>query len=93
MSPEAGRSTHPHEQWTLERLDGYVDLAETVTLEFKASNALRSTDGKDRQKRLTEAAADVAAMANEQGGAIVYGMRERQEGSLNRPGFPGDSRV
>jgi hypothetical protein len=67
---------HPHAEWTRERLESYIGTTETLTLEFKSYQALLPGDGKDKDRRLQEAARDVAGMANEQGGNIVYGIEE-----------------
>lgn len=75
-----GDVDHPHSGWSERSLQGYVGTTETLTLEFKSCRALLATDGKDRQQRVLAAATDVAAMANEQGGVIIYGIEESKGG-------------
>lgn len=68
---------HPHNDWTRERLESYIGTTEALKLEFKSYGALLAVKGKTSQaERMAEAARDVAAMANEQGGHIIYGIEE-----------------
>ena len=65
------------ESWTVKELQALIDAADSEhrDLEFKSKQALGQTDGKKR-----EAGKDVAAFANGEGGIIVYGVKEIQEG-------------
>lgn len=72
---------HPHREWTRERLEGYIGTTETLTLEFKSFRALIPDSKKDKTARIQEAAKDVAGMANEQGGAIIYAVAESNTGT------------
>jgi hypothetical protein len=67
-----------------------LQIQESLTLEYKASDAIRRTEGsKD------ELARDVSALANAAGGQIVYGMTEQDhapaglDAGLDRASFPG----
>jgi len=88
---------HPHAAWTEERLGSYIGETETLTLEFKSSKALKWPDPSQRKRQILDAAKDVAAMANEQGGVIVYGIEEsgaktrRQASSLDDGFGPDDT--
>lgn len=73
---------HPHAGWT--RDQAYIDTTETLTLEFKSIRALIADDRRDKDTRLKEAARDVAGMANEQGGYIIYGIEEEGHGAFRR---------
>ena len=46
-------------------------IQESITLEYKKSNALEKAD-----RRKTEVSKDVSAFANSAGGVIVYGIEE-----------------
>src|SRR6266566_2271736 len=46
--------------------------------------SLLAQGGKDKEARLSEAARDVAGMANEQGGEIIYGLDEDPGGGFRR---------
>lgn len=63
-------------EWNEAALQHYVDdgIEESLTLEYKAAEALQRTEGK--KKEITK---DVSAMANSAGGIIVYGIREHKE--------------
>src|SRR5258707_9007808 len=76
--------THPHAEWTRERLEAYVGTTETLTLEFKSMRSLIVDEKTDKQTKMNEAARDVAGMANEQGGIIVYGIEEEAKGPFKR---------
>jgi hypothetical protein len=75
---------HPRADWTLARLQAYVGTTETLTLEFKSMRALIVDEKKDKDAKLSEAARDVAGMANEQGGFIIYGIDEEAKGPFRR---------
>src|SRR5688572_25971720 len=59
--------------WDEEQLQSYVDnlVEEGQTLEYKAANALKRTDG-----AMNEITKDVSAMANSAGGVLIYGIKE-----------------
>jgi hypothetical protein len=59
--------------WDQQRLQAYLDnfVEESLTLEYKAAEALERTDRKREQ--ITK---DVSAMANSDGGVIIYGLKE-----------------
>lgn len=71
--------THPHDEWDRAALERYVGNTEALTLEFKSHRSLLPTDKKSKANRILEAARDVAGMANEQGGLIIYGIEESSE--------------
>lgn len=73
-------SEHTHGDWTRKRLEQYVGTTETLVLEFKSCRSLLADQKRDRNERILEAAMDVAAMANEQGGTIIYGIEEEKSG-------------
>jgi hypothetical protein len=62
--------------WTESRLQNYItsEIEESLTLEYKAAEALDRVDAK--KKEITK---DVSAMANSAGGIIVYGISEFPE--------------
>lgn len=62
--------------WTQSKLEKYIDeeIEESLSLEFKGAGALQKTDGK--RKEITK---DVSAMANANGGIIIYGILEYQD--------------
>ena len=62
--------------WTESRLQNYItsEIEESLTLEYKAAEALDRVDAK--KKEITK---DVSAMANSAGGVIVYGIAEFSE--------------
>ena len=68
--------THPHGEWDRAALERYVGTTEALTLEFKSHRSLLATDKKTKADRIFEASRDVAGMANEQGGLIIYGIEE-----------------
>lgn len=78
------RSVRPHHVWTRQRLESYVGTTETLITEFKSLRSLIGDDRKDKDTKMREAAKDVAAMANEQGGVIVYGIAEEGSGTGKR---------
>lgn len=63
--------------WTEKRLGNFIrsGIEESLTLEYKSSEALERTDY--RKREITK---DVSAMANSAGGVIVYGIREHGTG-------------
>ncbi len=67
------------EPWSQARLERYIGTAESATIEFKRCDALRPSENKSRSDRLDECAIDIAAMANEQGGVIIYGLVEEKK--------------
>lgn len=75
---------HPHEGWNRERLEGYVGTTEALTLEFKSYRALVPDNQKDRAERIRDVSKDVAGMANEQGGSIIFGLDEAGDGPFRR---------
>ncbi len=63
-------------KWNQARIQQYIDdmTQESLTLDYKAADALAKTD-----KEKKEVTKDVAAMANSAGGIIIYGMKEYKE--------------
>jgi hypothetical protein len=61
-------------EWTVQRIQGYIDgqIQESVSLDYKDS---RSLGHGDTQKK--ELAKDVSAMANSEGGILIYGVQEK----------------
>jgi predicted HTH transcriptional regulator len=59
--------------WDEAKLQSYIgnSIEESLTLDYKAADALASSDGK--KKEITK---DVSAMANSAGGLIIYGISE-----------------
>jgi predicted HTH transcriptional regulator len=62
-------------------LEELVGTTETLTREFKSYRALVWDTKTQRKGQIAEAAKDVAAMANEQVGEIIYGIEEDKEGT------------
>lgn len=62
--------------WDQDRLQSYIDnqIEESLTLDYKAADALLKQDGKKK-----EISKDVAAFANSTGGMIIYGIKEYSE--------------
>ena len=60
-------------EWNETALQQYIDdeIEESLTLDFKAADALGKSDGK--KKEITK---DVSAMANSAGGILIYGLSE-----------------
>src|SRR4051812_21611922 len=60
-------------EWTEAAIQLYItdEIEESLTLDYKAADALDKTDGK--KKEITK---DVSAMANSAGGIIIYGLKE-----------------
>jgi hypothetical protein len=63
-------------KWNQTVIQQYIDdeIQESLTLEYKAADALGKSDGK--KKEITK---DVSAMANAAGGIIIYGVKEYDE--------------
>jgi hypothetical protein len=59
--------------WNEAEIQRYIDdeEEESLTLDYKAADALAKSDGKK-----TEITKDVSAIANSAGGTIVYGLKE-----------------
>lgn len=59
--------------WKESEVQSYIDnfIEESLTLDYKAADALAMSDGK--KKEITK---DVSAMANSAGGIIIYGLKE-----------------
>jgi len=64
------------EKWTLEKINQLIinQEQENLNLEYKSSGALEKTD-----KKREEITKDVSAMANSDGGTIIYGIKEYDE--------------
>ena len=64
------------ENWNQLIIQGYINnlIEESLTLDYKSSEALGKTDAK--KKEITK---DVSAMANSAGGIIFYGVKEYDE--------------
>ena len=62
--------------WTESRLQNFItsEIEESLTLEYKAAEALDRVDAK--KKEITK---DVSAMANSAGGILIYGIAESSE--------------
>ena len=70
------------EQWTLEKINQLITdkVQENIHLDYKAADSLGRGD-----KKKDEITKDVSAMANSDGGIIIYGVKEDQE----KKQFPG----
>jgi hypothetical protein len=64
------------EQWTLEKINQLItdQVQENLNLEYKSSGALGKTE--EKRKEITK---DISAMANSDGGIIIYGIKEHQD--------------
>lgn len=64
------------EQWTQSKLQQLIDeeIEENLALDYKGADALQKTDGKKN-----EITKDVSAMANADGGILIYGISEYDE--------------
>lgn len=64
------------EEWDQLRIEQYIidQVEESLTLDYKAAEALQKSDGKKR-----EVTKDISAMANSDGGIIIYGVKEFQQ--------------
>lgn len=64
------------EQWSLEKINQLINdkVQESLNLEYKSSGALEKTE-----KKKEEITKDVSAMANSDGGIIIYGIKEYDE--------------
>ncbi|GHV92378.1 hypothetical protein AGMMS50268_28810 [Spirochaetia bacterium] len=62
--------------WSFAKIQEYFtnEIEENLTLDYKAADALHKSDGKK-----AEITKDVSAMANSDGGIIIYGIKENQE--------------
>ena len=63
-------------EWVLSHVQKYIDdmIEESLTLDYKAANALSKSDMKK-----SEITKDISAMANSAGGIIIYGVKEYDE--------------
>src|SRR5688572_16057645 len=66
-------------EWTQTRLEQYIadGIQESLNLEYKSAAALEKTDSKR-----AEITKDVAAMANSDGGIVIYGIKEYDDENL-----------
>ena len=62
--------------WTEAKIQNFIksEIEESLTLEYKSGEALEKTEHKKR-----EITKDVSAMANSDGGLLIYGIRESSE--------------
>ncbi|MBN8693062.1 MAG: ATP-binding protein [Bacteroidetes bacterium] len=62
------------DQYTIADIQSLIDnsIEESINLDFKAADALQNTDGKKK-----EVGKDISALANSDGGIIVYGLSEQ----------------
>lgn len=69
--------------WTQARIQQYIDddIEESLGLDYKAADALQKIPARKR-----EISKDVSAMANSEGGLIIYGVAE-DPNEKHRPGF------
>lgn len=72
------------EKWDADSLRTFISAADTerTDFDFKACAALNGTD-----KKKHEAAKDVSAFANAEGGVIIYGAKEIPDGSAKHYKF------
>jgi len=72
--------------WNEENLKALIEngVEERLDLEYKASDSLLNLTN---PKKKEEIGKDVSAMANSQGGMIIYGMTENSQGK-GKPGLP-----
>ncbi|MCY0992146.1 ATP-binding protein [Nannocystis sp. ILAH1] len=63
-------------EWNQERLQSYIDsqIEESLVLDYKHAKALDK--GEENAKRREDVSKDVSAMANSEGGVIIYGIEE-----------------
>lgn len=63
-------------EWTQESLQRYIneEIEESLNLDYKAADALAKTN-----RKRGEVTKDVSAMANSDGGVIIYGIKERPD--------------
>lgn len=68
--------------WTEEKLNQYIvdRIEESLYLDYKASGSLVKTDGKKN-----EISKDISSFANSDGGIIIYGISEYQDGTKHLP--------
>lgn len=71
-----------NESWNEQKLKQLINnkVEESLTLEYKAADALTNSDSK--KKEITK---DVSAIANSAGGTIIYGISEYAEENKNYP--------
>lgn len=62
--------------WTIDTLNGLINnqVEESLNLDYKGAEAIGNND-----KKKTEISKDISAMANADGGTIIYGIREYNE--------------
>ena len=62
--------------WSQEIIERYItnQIQENLNLDYKAARALSKSDGS-----IKEISKDVSAMANSQGGVIIFGIKEFDE--------------
>lgn len=67
------------ESWTLQSLEALISdkIQESLNLDYKSADALQKKD--EKKKEITK---DISAMANSNGGTIIYGIKEFQDPSL-----------
>ena len=67
--------------WTEEDIQKYIDdeIDEHQTLEFKSAGAFIKSPPDIRKKKIDEITKDVSAMANADGGILIYGIHEHQD--------------
>ncbi len=80
-------------KWPIQRLEQFcVDgVQEDDELEFKRCSELRPLDRKPKSKIIEEISKDVSAFANANGGTIIYGVCERDDGSRRAAGLDSES--
>ncbi|GHT93713.1 hypothetical protein FACS1894140_6800 [Spirochaetia bacterium] len=72
-----------NEVWSMQKIKQLLsdNVQESLNLDYKAADALSKTDVKK-----AEITKDISAMANSDGGIIIYGIKEDQ----NNKNFPGE---
>ncbi|HIB8182288.1 ATP-binding protein [Elizabethkingia anophelis] len=60
-------------EWNLKKIQNYIDnkIEENLNLDYKASGSLQRND-----KKTNEISKDISALANSDGGIIIYGIKE-----------------
>src|SRR5689334_23316683 len=71
-----GAADNIQSEWNEAKLQSYIDnlLEESLTLEYKAADSLERTDR--RKEQITK---EVSAMANSDGGLIIFGVKESSD--------------